>query len=496
MMWRLTRATKLHKLLVPAAGASGRGHGRGLASSANRLVDLDEEYPDLPALNPSVASPFNVETSTLSNGVKVVSTLAGKTTSVGLSVAAGSLFEVPGEEGSALLLQHLAFKGTSKRSALRLLRDLESVGAAPSALAGRESLLYKVTALPEYAESALEAAFETALSPKITPYLVSELQTAAAADMETFAADARLQLGEALYEAAYGENTPLGHPLYHLGSQLTAGSLAAYRAKTYGANFITVFGTGVAHAQLASWATRLADGLAPGSSKAAPASPYIGGEARLKATSDSTFVGLALCAPDRKDAGVLEVLAAAWQSALPAGAAVFTLPGLVGVTGAASPTAVGSYVDALFQVVKGTGKDFATAKKAAQVAALTKLDGSVFEGLADGRASLTSGKEASLLHRWGTSARFPSSRVSTKFGKEVVVAKYEVRFSTFDKGPHRWYILRLSDAMRLLSILMSYAWYLRRYQAKETEGVCVEETVGCVRAAWALVKNDSHADMN
>jgi len=391
MMWRLTRATKLHKLLVPAAGASGRGHGRGLASSANRLVDLDEEYPDLPALNPSVASPFNVETSTLSNGVKVVSTLAGKTTSVGLSVAAGSLFEVPGEEGSALLLQHLAFKGTSKRSALRLLRDLESVGAAPSALAGRESLLYKVTALPEYAESALEAAFETALSPKITPYLVSELQTAAAADMETFAADARLQLGEALYEAAYGENTPLGHPLYHLGSQLTAGSLAAYRAKTYGANFITVFGTGVAHAQLASWATRLADGLAPGSSKAAPASPYIGGEARLKATSDSTFVGLALCAPDRKDAGVLEVLAAAWQSALPAGAAVFTLPGLVGVTGAASPTAVGSYVDALFQVVKGTGKDFATAKKAAQVAALTKLDGSVFEGLADGRASLTLG---------------------------------------------------------------------------------------------------------
>ncbi len=306
---------------------------------------------------------------------------------MGLSVAAGSQYEGPADYGSALLMQHLAFKGTAKRSALRLLRDLESVGAAPASAAGRESLVYKVTALPDYAETALVAAFETALSPKITPYIVSELQAAAGADLEAFAADAGLQLTEALYEAAYGEDTPLGHAFYSPASGVTASSLNAYRAKTFEASSFTVVGTGVPHAQLLSWASGLTEGLSGGAGAKAPSSAYVGGEARLKATSDATFVGLALAAPAKADAGALAVLAAGWQAALPAGASVFTLPGLVGVTGAAAPATAGAYVNSLLKVLKGTGLDFAAAKKAAQVGALSKLDGALFEGLVDGTAT-------------------------------------------------------------------------------------------------------------
>lgn len=74
--------------------------------------------------------------------------------------------------------------------------DLESVGAAPSAAAGRESVLYKVTALPEQAEAALAAAVETALSPKLTNYIVHDVEAAVKQDLEAFAADAKLQLTE------------------------------------------------------------------------------------------------------------------------------------------------------------------------------------------------------------------------------------------------------------------------------------------------------------
>lgn len=70
------------------------------------------------------------------------------------------------------------------------------MGAAPSAAAGRESVLYKVTSLPEQAETALEAAFETALAPKITNYIVHDLEAAAKQDLEAFAADAKAQLTE------------------------------------------------------------------------------------------------------------------------------------------------------------------------------------------------------------------------------------------------------------------------------------------------------------
>ena len=208
-------------------------------------------------------------------------------------------------------------------------------------------------------------------------------------DLETFAVDANLQLTEALYEAAYGENTPLGHAFYNPGTGVTASSLAAYRSKTFGASSLTVVGAGIAHAQLLSLASALTESVPKSASAAAaPSSAYVGGEARVKATSDHTFVGLALAAPAKADAGALAVLAASWQAALPADASVFVLPGLVGVTGATSPASAGAYVDSLLKVLKGVGKDFASAKKAAQVNALSKLDAALFEGLADGSATV------------------------------------------------------------------------------------------------------------
>lgn len=112
---------------------------------------------------------------------------------------------------------------------------------------------------------------------------------------------------------------------------------------------MTVVGTGVAHAQLLSWASGLTEGV-PKGSPSSPASSYVGGESRVKATSDDVYVGLALAAPAGAEAAAVAVLAAAWSAALPAGASVFTLPGLVGVTGASSPATVGAYVEGLVKV--------------------------------------------------------------------------------------------------------------------------------------------------
>ena len=69
-----------------------------------------------------------------------------------------------------------------------------------------------------------------------------------------------------------------------------------------------------------------------------------------QASSDDVYVGLALAAPAGADAAAVAVLAAAWSAALPAGASVFTLPGLVGVTGSSSPATVGAYAESLVKV--------------------------------------------------------------------------------------------------------------------------------------------------
>ncbi|WDI31417.1 pitrilysin family protein [Hyphococcus flavus] len=67
---------------------------------------------------------------TLSNGVRVIADpMPGlQTAAFGVWVKAGSMDERAGEHGVAHLLEHMAFKGTKKRTARSLAEEIESVG--------------------------------------------------------------------------------------------------------------------------------------------------------------------------------------------------------------------------------------------------------------------------------------------------------------------------------------------------------------------------------
>ncbi|WP_411820154.1 pitrilysin family protein [Hyphococcus formosus] len=67
---------------------------------------------------------------TLSNGIRVVADpmLGLQTAALGVWVRAGSIDELDHEHGVAHLLEHMAFKGTKRRSALELAEAIESVG--------------------------------------------------------------------------------------------------------------------------------------------------------------------------------------------------------------------------------------------------------------------------------------------------------------------------------------------------------------------------------
>ena len=65
--------------------------------------------------------------------------------SVKFSISAGSSAETLGEKGAAQLLAATAFVGTGKRSGIRLVRDLENLGAKFSAVADREQVVSSST---------------------------------------------------------------------------------------------------------------------------------------------------------------------------------------------------------------------------------------------------------------------------------------------------------------------------------------------------------------
>ena len=67
---------------------------------------------------------------TLPNGFRIVTeSMPGLlSASVGLWVEAGGRHETPAQNGIAHFLEHMAFKGTRRRSALRIAEEIEDVG--------------------------------------------------------------------------------------------------------------------------------------------------------------------------------------------------------------------------------------------------------------------------------------------------------------------------------------------------------------------------------
>jgi predicted Zn-dependent peptidase len=87
---------------------------------------------------------MSVEVTTLKSGITVVTDTMPhlETASLGVWAAAGSRNERPNEHGISHLLEHMAFKGTRRRSARQIAEEIEAVGGDLNAATGAESTAY------------------------------------------------------------------------------------------------------------------------------------------------------------------------------------------------------------------------------------------------------------------------------------------------------------------------------------------------------------------
>src|SRR3974390_3110775 len=86
------------------------------------------------------------------NGLQVIAELNERAHSVaaGFFVKTGSRDETSELAGVSHFLEHMTFKGTSRRDALTVNRDFDRVGAKHNAQTSEEDTFYHVTCLPEY----------------------------------------------------------------------------------------------------------------------------------------------------------------------------------------------------------------------------------------------------------------------------------------------------------------------------------------------------------
>ena len=94
----------------------------------------------------------------LDNGIRIVTDSIPyvSTISIGFWVEVGSRDEDPGREGYSHFLEHMLFKGTKRRSALELAREVDSVGAYINAATECESTCFYINAISERLSLAID----------------------------------------------------------------------------------------------------------------------------------------------------------------------------------------------------------------------------------------------------------------------------------------------------------------------------------------------------
>ncbi len=99
-----------------------------------------------------------ITTTTLDNGVRIVSQNIGymHTVTTGIWVANGTRHEAPEDNGVAHFIEHMLFKGTKRRSAHQITREIDSMGGILNAFTGHEYVCYYAKVLAKFIPNAVD----------------------------------------------------------------------------------------------------------------------------------------------------------------------------------------------------------------------------------------------------------------------------------------------------------------------------------------------------
>jgi predicted Zn-dependent peptidase len=178
-----------------------------------------------------------VNIKTLPNGMRTVGERIPhfRSAALGVWVGVGSIHEAGGEHGLTHLIEHMAFKGTARRSARELASAMDAVGGHLNAYTTKECTSYYARVVDEHIPLAVDV-----LSDLVTNPLFSEealkLEKQVVLEEIAMVEDTPEDLvGELLGEAFYNGHG-LGRPILGLAEEIKAyesGDVAAYFKKHY-----------------------------------------------------------------------------------------------------------------------------------------------------------------------------------------------------------------------------------------------------------------------
>lgn len=233
----------------------------------------------------------NINKTTLSNGVRILSMRMPqrRTVSLGVWVETGARDESPAENGFAHFIEHMVFKGSPRRSAMQIALEFDALGGQANAFTSMEHTCYHAKTLDEKLPQLADVLFDMVLNASFDAAEIRRERPVVLQEIGMVEDDPEDYLHQ-LANRAFWHNSPLANSI--LGSRSAVRKFnreditAFFRERYTGDRIIVTAAGNVEHAQLAELAAPYFTGLA--SHGKAPSRILVGSTPHRKIISRDT----------------------------------------------------------------------------------------------------------------------------------------------------------------------------------------------------------------
>ncbi|MEO0729288.1 MAG: pitrilysin family protein [Pseudomonadota bacterium] len=224
----------------------------------------------------------DVRSTTLDNGLTVLSERMPHlaTVSLGVWVRAGGRHETQAENGLSHLLEHMAFKGTKRRTAQAIVEEIEDVGGDLNAATSTENTAYYVRSLAEHLETGVDVLADILLNPLFDDTELMREKDVILQEIAGIQDSPDDVVYDLMQDAAFTDQ-PLGRPIIGTPDSVTAmtrDNLVDYRARNYvGRNIVVAAAGDVDHERLVDLVRARFSGLDNAETTQATSAEFVGG---------------------------------------------------------------------------------------------------------------------------------------------------------------------------------------------------------------------------
>jgi predicted Zn-dependent peptidase len=230
-----------------------------------------------------------------------------KSAAIGIWVMAGGRHERAEQNGIAHFLEHMAFKGTRRRTALQIAEEIEDVGGYINAYTSREVTAYYARVLENDVPLAMDVIADIVLNPVFDPNEIEVERGVILQEIGQVLDTPDDVVFDWLQEVAYPEQ-PLGRTILGPSERVAAFSksdLSRFVSEHYGPEkMILSAAGGVDHDTIVAEAEKLFGHLKGGPSEVIVPARFAGGERREVKPLEQVHFALAFETPGYRDDAV------------------------------------------------------------------------------------------------------------------------------------------------------------------------------------------------